>query len=101
MNNSVVKSGRSRSKPPLIVSGKIDMRKTKLEPMVENKRPNLYSNVPSRVYEIRKRDSEPLSEIVINKKPSTRAFDSKQKELPQININIKIEENKSNRNSNK
>ena len=44
----------------MIVSGKIDMRKTKLEPMVENKRSSLYSNVPSRVYDIKKKDSEPL-----------------------------------------
>jgi hypothetical protein len=79
----------------MVVSGKIDMRKTKVEPLVENRKSNpLYSNVPSRVYDVKKKESEkePLAEIIMNKKPSsTRVFDIKPKELPQININIKIE----------
>lgn len=61
----MIKSQRNHSKPPLIVSGKTDMRKTKLEPMVENKKPSIYANVPSRVFDIRKKDQEPLKEIVV------------------------------------
>jgi hypothetical protein len=36
----IVKSLRSKSRPALIVSGKMDVSKTKIEPPIEFKKPN-------------------------------------------------------------
>ena len=62
--SSLIKSQRSKGKPPMIVCSRISDQKKREreEPVFQLKKNPLYANVPSRVYEIKPKKEEPSLE---------------------------------------